>query len=47
MKIGCYACPRGAEPMRLYSATLIPHSARQHPLARLDFIDSRGPLTFR
>ena len=36
--------PRGAEPMRLYAAPLVPHSAGQHPLARLDFFDGSGTL---
>jgi hypothetical protein len=41
--IGLYA--RGAEPMRLYAAPLVPQSgAAGHPLARVDFLDVAGTL---
>jgi hypothetical protein len=37
--------PRGAEPMRLYATPLVPHSAGQHPLSRLDFFEADGRLS--
>jgi hypothetical protein len=41
--IGLY--PRGAEPMRLYAAPLVPQSgSATHPVARVDFFDAAGRL---